>query len=120
MITGKRAEKLGDDTWETLRAEGIQEEVGTQLDRIYIERRQKTVVQWVELRPLFEVCAREIGYEGRRGGAKRRRKNNFRPPWQTRGKLKGGGGALGRWVCSRTANAMESKSGLYIDILGRR
>ena len=39
-------------------AEGIQEEAGTQLDRIYIERRQATVAQWVALRTLFEVCAR--------------------------------------------------------------
>ena len=39
MIMGKRAKQLGDGTWETPGAEGIQEAVGTQLARIYIERR---------------------------------------------------------------------------------
>ena len=62
MITGKRAKQLGDGTWETAGAEGIREAAGTQSDRIYIEQRQETVAQWVALRPLFEVCAREIGY----------------------------------------------------------
>ena len=52
----------------------------------YIGRRQETVAQWVALRPLFEVCTREKGYEGVGkgggiGGAKRRQKNKFGPPW---------------------------------------
>ena len=64
MITGKRAKKLGDGTWETPGAEGIQESAGTQSDRIYIERRQATVAQWVALSPVFEVCAMETGYVG--------------------------------------------------------
>ena len=36
MITGKRAKQLGDGTWETPRAEVIQDAAVTQLDRIYI------------------------------------------------------------------------------------
>ena len=65
---------------------------------IYIELRQETVAQWVEINPLFEVCARETGYEGggggvgRCGGAKRPRENNFRPLWNIHRNLKGGGG----------------------------
>ena len=43
---------------------------GTQSARIYIEQQQATMVQWVALRPLFEVCAREKGYEG--GGRRRK------------------------------------------------
>ena len=43
LITGKRARQLGDDTWETSGAEGVIEAEGTQLARIYIERRQATV-----------------------------------------------------------------------------
>ena len=70
MITGKRAKQLGDETWETPGEEGIREAVGTQPDRIYIEQRQATVVQWVALRTLFEVFARETGYEG--GGRRRK------------------------------------------------
>ena len=44
---------------------GVREAEGTQLARTYIGRRQATVSQWVALRPLFDVCAREIWYEGR-------------------------------------------------------
>ena len=63
MITGKRDKQLEDGTWETQGVEGIQEAAGNQSARIYIEQRQATVAQWVELRPLFEVCTRETGYE---------------------------------------------------------
>ena len=70
MITGKRTKKLGYGTWETPGAEGIREAARTQSDRIYIERQQATVAQWVTLYPLFEVCSRETGYEG--GGRKRK------------------------------------------------
>ena len=64
MITRKRAKQFEDGTWETPGAEGVREAVGTQSARTYIEQRQATVAQWVALRPLFEVCARETGYEG--------------------------------------------------------
>ena len=63
MVTGKRAKQLGDGTWEMPGAEGIREAAGTQSDRIYIEQWQTTVAQWVALRTLFEVCARDTGYE---------------------------------------------------------
>ena len=73
----------------------------------------------------FEVCAREIGYEG--GGQMRKvwwrqeaTEKNFRPPWNTHGKLKGGGGAVGRWACIRTTNGRESKSEWVIVMLGQR
>ena len=32
--------------------------------RTYINRRQATVAEWVLLRPIFNVCAREMGYKG--------------------------------------------------------
>ena len=63
---------------------------------------------------------KEGGRGGRCGGAKRRWKNNFEPPWKTRGKLKGAGGAGGRLAYSRTATRREGKSGWVIGILGRR
>ena len=53
---GKRLGRLGDWTWEKTRAEGVQESAGKQLVMVYIGRQQVTVAQWVELRPLFEVC----------------------------------------------------------------
>ena len=40
---------------------------------------------------------------GRRGGAKRRERNKFGPPWQTCGKLRGGG-SVGRWSYSKNRN----------------
>ena len=63
----------------------------------YIGRRQATVAQWVALRPLFEVCAREKGYEG--GGSRREDlwrqeviEKRLRAPWQeSSGRLRGGG-----------------------------
>ena len=45
MIMGKRARILGDGTWETPGAEGVQDAVVTQSDRIYIEQRNSTVAQ---------------------------------------------------------------------------
>ena len=69
MIIGNRVKQLEDGTWETTGVEGILEAAGTQSARIYIEQRQATVAQWVALRPLFDVCARETGYEG--GGPSR-------------------------------------------------
>ena len=47
-------------------------------------------------------------------------KKNFGPPWKTRGKLNGGGGAVGRRACSRTATGRERNSGWAIGMLGRR
>ena len=70
MITEKREKKLGYGTWETTGVEGLLKASGTQSDRIYIERWQKTMAKWVALRPLFEVCARETGYGG--GGRMRK------------------------------------------------
>ena len=71
QIKGKRARRLGDRAWETPIAEEVQEAVGTQSDMTYIGRQKATMTQWVALRPLFEVCARDKGYEGgrRRGKA---------------------------------------------------
>ena len=68
MITVMQARWFGDRTWETTGAEGVREAAGTQSMRIYIEQRQETVLQWVALRTLFEVCTRETGCEG--GGGK--------------------------------------------------
>ena len=62
MITVEREKRLRDGTWYIPGSEGIQEAVGINWARIYIEQRQATVAQWVALHPLFEVCARETGY----------------------------------------------------------
>ena len=58
QITRKRARRVADGTWETPWAELVQEVAVTQLAMTYIGRRQETVSQWVDLGPLFELCAR--------------------------------------------------------------
>ena len=63
---------------------------------------------------------KEGGGGGKCGGANRRRKNNFGPTWKTRGKLKGGGGAVGIWACSRTETRRDRKYGWVIAMMGRR
>ena len=52
--------------------------------------------------------------------APRRDEKNFGPHWKTRGKLKGVGGALGGWACSRTTIGRERKSGWVIGMMGQR
>ena len=47
-------------------------------------------------------------------------KKNSGPPWNNRGKLKGGGGAVGRWACSRTSTGRDRKYGWVTGMLGRR
>ena len=61
QITEKRARRLGDSTWETPEAEGVREAAGMKSEMTYIWIRHATVAQWVVLRPLFEVCARDKG-----------------------------------------------------------
>ena len=56
-------------TWEKPGSEGVREVVGTHSVITYIGRRQTTMAEWVALRPLYEVCAKEKGYEG--GGRRR-------------------------------------------------
>ena len=97
-ITGKRVRRLGDVMWETPRAERVWEAEIMQSSMTYIGRRQATVAQWVEIRPLLEICvqgirfSKGVGAGGRLGGAKRQQRNNFGPPWQeSRRRLKWGG-----------------------------
>ena len=42
------------------------QEAGTQLLQTYIGRMQEAVEEWIALRTILEVCAKETGYEGRR------------------------------------------------------
>ena len=64
QITGNLVCRLGDRTWDTPGAEVLWESAGTQSEMTYIGRRQASVENWVALRPLFKVCAREKVYEG--------------------------------------------------------
>ena len=37
---------------------------GTQTLSKYVDRLQATVAEWVAIRPIFDVCVRDTGYEG--------------------------------------------------------
>ena len=53
-------------------AESVFKEAGNQKLGMHIDKPQAKVAEWVELRPIYEVCDTETGYEG--GG-------RHRDPW---------------------------------------
>ena len=61
--------QIADRTWKTPGVEVLRGKAVTQLEITYIGILQATVAQWVALRPIFEVCAGENGYDG--GGLRR-------------------------------------------------
>ena len=63
QVTGKKARRLGDDNWRKEGPESVLQASGTEPLRDYINKRQVMVAEWVDLQPIFEVCAKEIGYE---------------------------------------------------------
>ena len=74
QMMGKKDRRLGGKTWQQ---EGADKEIhmaGTKPLREYINKRQATVAERVDLRPIFKVCVKEAGYEGGGGGG-------FREPW---------------------------------------
>ena len=68
-IMGKRLWRIGGGKWETTGVEVVQKATRMQSTMTYMGRQQETVAQWVELRPISEVCAGEKGYKG--GGCRR-------------------------------------------------
>ena len=67
-----KAKRLRDGSWRKAAANKVLRGAETQLIQTYLDRRQVTVADWVALRPIFGVCARETGYVG--GG-------KLRVPW---------------------------------------
>ena len=72
QVTRLKVKRLKDGPWQKLASDRVLQGEGTQPLQTYIGRRQATVAEWVSLRPIFEVCAKETGYEG--GG-------RLREPW---------------------------------------
>ena len=60
----RQVTRLKDGSWQKVALDKVLREGGTQPLQTYIGRRQATVAEWVALRPIFEVCAKETGYEG--------------------------------------------------------
>ena len=72
QVTRKQATQRTNGPWQEVTEEAVLQRAGTQTLRPYIYRRQATVVEWVATRLVFDVCARETGYEGR---------GRLRVPW---------------------------------------
>ena len=64
QVTKLKAKKLKDGSWLKLTADRVLQRLVTQPLQTYLDRRQATVLEWVALQPIFEVCTRETGYEG--------------------------------------------------------
>ena len=64
QVTGMKAQRLGHKTWKKEGAYRVIQVALTTHVWEYINRRQAMVAEWVALRPIFEVCAKVIGYEG--------------------------------------------------------
>ena len=62
-IMGNQARKNTYGSWVTPREKVVRAAAGTHSEMTYIRRIQGTVVQWVELWPIFEVCERDTLYE---------------------------------------------------------
>ena len=67
-----KARRLNDKTWTQEVLDRVLQAARTKCLREYIDKRQATVAEWVTLRPIFEVCAKEAGYAGR---------GKLREPW---------------------------------------
>ena len=64
QVIGKKAIRLGDKNWRKEGAESVLQAAGKKTLNDYIIKSQATVAEWVSLRSIFEVCAKETGYEG--------------------------------------------------------
>ena len=63
-VTRIQAERRRDGYWRQVKADEFLLGVGTQTLRKHVDRQHATVAEWVATRPIFDVCARETGYEG--------------------------------------------------------
>ena len=63
QVTGMKSLMLGGKTWKKYGSDRLLKAAGTKPLREYINNRQDMVAEWVALRQIFEVCAKETGYE---------------------------------------------------------
>ena len=61
-VTKFKAKRLRYGSWQKVAANKVLQGSRTQPLQIYLGRRHATAVEWVALRPIFDVCARETGY----------------------------------------------------------
>ena len=63
-VKGVKDRRLGDETWKKEEVYRVLQAEGTKPIWEYINKRQAMVAGWVALWPIFEVCAKDMGYEG--------------------------------------------------------
>ena len=61
-LTNLKAKILRDGLWRKVEAEKVLHRTGKQPLQTYLDKRQATVAEWVDLRPIFNVYTRETGY----------------------------------------------------------
>ena len=59
-----KSRRLGDETWKKEGPERVLQAAGTKPLQEYIDKRKATVSEWSNLWPIFEVYAKDTGYEG--------------------------------------------------------
>ena len=57
QVIGKKYQRLGYETWRKEGADSVLQVMGKKSLGDYINKRQATVSEWVDLRPIFELCA---------------------------------------------------------------
>ena len=67
---GQKKRRLGEDYWRRVAADSVLQTAGKKPINTYIDKRQETVSEWVDLRPIFKVFVR-YGLQG--GGGSRSR-----------------------------------------------
>ena len=63
QVMGMKSLTIEEETWTKEGTDRVLQTAGNKPLREYIEKRQVTVSEWVDLRPIFEVCTKEMGYE---------------------------------------------------------
>ena len=56
QVAGMEVQRLGEDTWRKAGEDSLLQAAGSKLLWEYVNKRQATVAEWVDLRPIFEVC----------------------------------------------------------------
>ena len=64
-MTKLNKKRLKESLWRKVAEDKVLQGAGKKMLQTYLERRQATVTEWVALRYIFEVCARDTGYGGR-------------------------------------------------------
>ena len=62
-VTDKMALRIWDNKWKKEGEYSVIQEAGTRHLRKYINKSQEKVAELVDLRPIFEVCVKDMGYE---------------------------------------------------------